>query len=109
MLRTGTIRERIRRGDLIETYKIMTGKLSTKMDRFFTLKSATTRGHHLKIEKKRVTHQARLRFFSQRVVNSWNKLPEEVISASTTETFKAKLGQCPRNGEFGWKPTPYSH
>ena len=90
-LRTGTIRERIKRGDLIETYKILTGKLRTRMDKFFSLKSATTRGHHLKLEKKRVTHQARLRFFSQRVVNSWNKLPEEVISVCTTETFKAKL------------------
>ena len=90
-LRTGTIRERIKRGDLIETYKILTGKLRTRMDKFFSLKSATTRGHHLKLEKKRVTHQARLRFFSQRVVNSWNKLPEEAISVCTTETFKAKL------------------
>ena len=90
-LKTTTIRDRMRRGDLIETYKIITGKLNVRKDKFFKLRSTATRGHQLKIEKKRVTHQARLRFFSQRVVNSWNELPEEIVSVATTQLFKAKL------------------
>ena len=57
----------------------------------FSLRRTHTRGHHLKIDKKRVTHQARLRFFSQRVVNGWNSLPSEVVSANTIQAFKAKL------------------
>ena len=91
ILKVSTIKERIARGDLIETYKIITGKLDVRREKFFNLKRTTTRGHQLKIEKKRVVHQARLRFFSQRVVNDWNKLPSEIVSAETTQTFKAKL------------------
>ena len=30
-------------------------------------------------------------FFSQRVVNRWNGLSEEVVSAGTVEAFKKKL------------------
>ena len=92
-LKMPTMKQRMQRGDLIEVYKIMTGKLCTKRDKFFTPSSNTMRGHDLKIEKKRVEHQARLRFFSQRVVNSWNKLPNEVVSARTTKSFKAKLDE----------------
>ena len=90
-LRVPSMKKRLQRGDMIETYKILTGKLNVKREKFFSLRRTFTRGHHLKIDKKRVTHQARLRFFSQRVVNSWNNLPSEVVSASTTQTFKAKL------------------
>ena len=91
---TTTIRERLRRGDLIETYKILTGKLCIRRDKFFEKSKGTTRGHYLKIDKKLVTHQARSRFFSQRVVNSWNGLPKAVVSAKTTEVFKTRLDKC---------------
>ena len=30
-------------------------------------------------------------FFSQRIVDNWNQLPEETESASSTSTFKKKL------------------
>ena len=33
----------------------------------------------------------RVNFFSIRVVNAWNALPEEVISASTVNSFKNRL------------------
>ena len=33
----------------------------------------------------------RSNFFSVRVVNSWNQLPEEVISAKTVNSFKNRL------------------
>ena len=90
-LEVPSIKKRLQRGDMIETYKILTGKVNVRREKFFSLRRTHTRGHHLKIDKKRVTHQARLRFFSQRVVNSWNSLPSEVVSANTIQAFKAKL------------------
>ena len=90
-LEVPSIKKRLQRGDMIETYKILTGKVNVRREKFFSLRRTHTRGHHLKIDKKRVTHQARLRFFSQRVVNGWNSLPSEVVSANTTQAFKAKL------------------
>ena len=90
-LEVPSIKKRLQRGDMIETYKILTGKVNVRREKFFSLRRSHTRGHHLKIDKKRVTHQARLRFFSQRVVNGWNSLPSEVVSANTIQAFKAKL------------------
>ena len=86
------IEERARRGDLIETYKIMTGKLNVDPGQFFTKESTSrTRGHHLKLIKPRSRGLLRSKFFSRRVVDCWNQLPAEVVSAVSTNSFKAKL------------------
>ena len=68
--------ERITRGDMIDTCKIITGKVKLNPDIFFSKKLRTLRGHQLKLQKRRVTHHARLSFFSNRVVTRWNALPE---------------------------------
>ena len=48
------IEDRAKRGDLIETYKIMTGKLKVDPNHFFKKDLATrTRGNHLKLLKPR--------------------------------------------------------
>ena len=79
-------------GDLIETYKILTGKLNVDPTQFFELRtSSSTRGHHLKIKKERCRLKMRAKFFSNRVVSAWNRLPSEVVSAKTTNEFKNKL------------------
>lgn len=91
VLKTMSIKDRIERGDLIEAYKIMTGKVNIRKEQFFEVKTTRTRGHHLKLVKKRAIHQSRLGFFSNRVVNKWNLLPSHVISANTTNTFKTRL------------------
>ena len=50
-----------------------------------------TRGHRLKLQKRRSVHLARVKFFANRVVTPWNNLPEEVVMAETTNAFKAQL------------------
>ena len=89
------IEDRAKRGDLIETYKIMTGKLNVDPDHFFQKETDTrTRGHHLKLTKPRSNGLLRSKLFSRRVVDNWNKLPDDVISATTTNSFKANLDKC---------------
>ena len=84
--------ERVRRGDLISTFKILTGKVKLDATKFFEkAQNQRTRGHHLKLKKKQVRGQARANFFSNRVITLWNKLPEEVVSAKTTNQFKSRL------------------
>ena len=55
--------------------------------------SSITRGNSQKLYKPRLNKGILQRsiFFSIRVVNSWNKLPEEVISAKTVNSFKNRL------------------
>jgi len=70
---------------MIEVYKIMTGKDKIDKEQFFPLADNNygLRGHSLKIRKNR--------FFSQRVVNAWNKLPQHVVDAPSVNSFKNRL------------------
>ena len=85
-----TLRVRRQRGDMIETYKIMTGKENVSRDNYFQLVASgyDLRGHGLKISKRRSRLDIRKFAFSQRVVNDWNCLPSGVLLAKTVNTFK---------------------
>ena len=50
------------------------------------------RGHSMRVTKELVK-QCKIRdnFLTKRVVNDWNKLPQEIISAKSVISFKAKL------------------
>ena len=87
-----SLERRLRRGDLIETYKIVTGKVDIDAGQFFELQDdGRTRGHHLKLKKRRSTHHFRNMSFANRVVNPWNELPDHVVSAPSTNVFKKRL------------------
>ncbi|MES9880231.1 MAG: reverse transcriptase domain-containing protein [Sedimenticola sp.] len=89
-----SLEERRHRGDLIETYKILTGKENIDSTKFFTLNTdSSTRGNMMKLYKPRLCKGLlqRVNFFSIRIVNAWNQLPDSVISAETTNTFKNRL------------------
>ena len=45
----------------------------------------------LRLNKFRVKYDLRKYSFSVRVVNIWNSLPNWVVSANTTDTFKVRL------------------
>ena len=82
------------RGDMIQTYKILTNKEDTNRDTFF--KMARERGdpelmRGLKIWKKGANRERRRNVFSQRVVNPWNHELREVIQARKTSGFKSKF------------------
>ena len=93
-LKMPSIKDRLQRGDLIETFKLLTGKINVDSRQFFELDDQErTRGHHLKLKKRRARHVPRLKFFSNGVVNQWNSLPKEVVEASSTNMFKNRLDQ----------------
>ena len=91
-----TLEERRRRGDLIETFKIL--KQHDQVDPhncFIMREDATgrenTREHRLKIFKQRRNTVQRRKFFSHRVMDTWNDLPREIIEATTVNGFKGRL------------------
>jgi len=69
------IRRRLR-GDLIETFKILSGKECVHWSQFFDLADVTSglRGHSLKLFNPRCSTTVRQNLFSLRVINEWNKL-----------------------------------
>ena len=83
------------RGDLIEAYKIITGKESIQWERFFELApNKVTRGHRYTLFKKRKGTLAQ-NFFSARVVDLhvWNELDDSTFSVDSVTAFKRKLGK----------------
>ena len=99
-----SVEERLQRGDFIMTYKMLTGKVKLDLEHFFERsQEERTRGHHLRLTKKRARLHARGDFFSHRVMSPWNALPEEVVSAATTNSFKNRLDHwTTRNEQQSW-------
>ena len=77
---------------MIETYKIITGKYQRCVSPSLIKQEIyVTRGNDFRLQKLRVRYDFRKFGFSNRVVNTWNSLPNWVVSAYTTDTFKARL------------------
>jgi ribonucleases P/MRP protein subunit RPP40 len=85
------------RGDLIEVFKMIKGFSKTDYRGFFTLvQDSRTRGHNFKLVKDRSRIDIRKNFFSQRVVNEWNALPELVVEAESVNSFKNRYDKFVR-------------
>jgi len=87
-----TLETRRLRGDLIEAFKIMKGFEDISWNNFFKMSSSKQlRGHSLKLYKPSFRLDIRKYFFSQRVINEWNLLPDELMECTTVNNFKKKL------------------
>jgi hypothetical protein len=77
------------RGDLILAHTIF---LKGKHTQYFLPNNNTVlRGHSKKLHKKHTRTRVRQNFFSNRVVNLWNNLPEDTVAATTRDAFKRSL------------------
>jgi hypothetical protein len=74
--------------DLIEVFKILRGFSPLKANEFFQLSQSYTRGHNLRLIKERFYCDERKYFFSNRVFEIWNKLPQETVNAPSISAFK---------------------
>ena len=71
-----TLQTRRIRGDLLETFKIITGRDRLESEIFFELnRSNRCRGHKLKLKKTSSGLNIRKFSFAHRIINEWNKLP----------------------------------
>ncbi|KAL8606268.1 hypothetical protein ACOMHN_039804 [Nucella lapillus] len=86
-----TLEHRRNRGDMIDLYKYMYGIYDSDRPKFEITKNRATRGNSLRIIKKHCRLDVRSGTFSQRVVNTWNDLPEFVVRAPSMNSFKGRL------------------
>ena len=49
------------------------------------------KGNGYKLEEGRFILDTRKKFFTVRMVRQWNRLPSEVVGATSVEVFKARL------------------
>jgi len=82
------------RGDAIEVYKYLKGIYrvdSSSMLPLAGLKTFEIRGHLLKIQKRYCRTKLRAIFFSFRIVNMWNCLPDDVVLSPKLDSLKGRI------------------
>ena len=76
---------------MIETFKILKGVENINSEQFFVRSTTKLKGHNYKLCKKRAHKTCRQNFFSQRVVDFWNRLPLSVVDSDSVGTFKNRI------------------
>ena len=79
-LQLPTLKYRRFRGDMLEVYKILNDIYDSQTVPFLPLHlDSRTRGNSLKLKVNRCNYDVRKYSFCNRVVNSWNSLPNFVV------------------------------
>ena len=104
-----TLKERRKRGDLIETFKVMNGFDKVKRETWFrTISEAEREKRSMRqnsqmnedgeveskgdiIIQKKARNDTRWNFFSLHVTRDWNRIPKEVREAKSVNSFKNGL------------------
>ena len=90
-------------GDLIVAFQYLKGVYKHEREwLFMRVDSDRTRGNGFKLGQGKLRLDIRRKFFTQRVVTHWNRLPKEVVDASSMEAFKAGLDMALHHS--GWQP-----
>ena len=91
-LKLETLELRRLHNDLALVHSIVHGNTDLNFHDFFSRpKCALLRGHSQKLEHPASRVNVRKHFFSRRVVAPWNALPEHVVSAPSSISFRARL------------------
>ena len=107
--------ERRFRGDMIETYKILTGKEGINSEHLFQVANergdpGLARGY--KLQRKDWSKQMRNNTFSLRVIKPWNKLSRDEVGAAKTSGFKSRFDKQEvdrKNRRLGRDGREYNH
>ena len=91
-LKLPTLKYRRLRGDMILTFNLFNNGDEEVMGKLLKVHRGThdfqTRGHNRKLRKEHFRIDIRKYSFSQRIINTWNSLPENIVNASDINTFK---------------------
>ena len=79
-------------GNLIAAFQYLKGAYKQEGEWLFTrVDSDRTRVNGFKLRQGRSRLDIRRKFFTQRVVKHWNRLPKEAVDAPSLDAFKTRL------------------
>jgi len=77
---------------MIETYKILAGLYDNLVTpNIPILSESRTRANSLQIVNRRCHYDLRKYSFCNRIINVWNSLPEDIVTAPSVNSFKNRL------------------
>jgi len=92
VLKLPTLEDRRIRGQLIQLFKFMKGLDKVDLNEYITLDTGRNlRGNNMRIFKSRFRTDVGKFSFVNRIVELWNKLPQNVVESMNVETFKVRL------------------
>ena len=96
-----SLERRRARGDMIEVFKWVHGINVGDMSKILRFSSQMrTRNNGYKLEKIRFRKELGKHWFSNRVVDMWNELPHDVVSAGSLDSLKQQLDK--HMDQMGW-------
>ena len=91
-LRLPTLTYRRKRGDMIEVFKLTHEMYDEEVKLDLPMANDARRGHRYKLYKQRTLNlDIRKYCFTNRVVETWNLLPSEVVESDSINTFKNRI------------------
>ena len=91
-LKLSSLQYRKQRGDMIDTLKIITGRVRLDPIQFFTFVTDTSRrGHIYELYKQHAPRRVREPSIDIRIMNAWNNLPRWVVEAEDLDKFKHNM------------------
>ena len=79
-------------GDLIAAFQYLKEAYKQEGEQLFSrVDSDRTGGNGFKLRQGRIRLDIRRKFFTQRVVTHWNKLPKEVMDVPSLDAFNVRL------------------
>ena len=105
-LRLPSLEYRRFRGDMIEVYKVLHKiyDYSTTNNLLAPHGNDITRGHEFKLYKRDFKTTLAQQFFTNRIINAWNNLPDEAVNAKSLNAFKNILDKILSNKMYMIKP-----
>ena len=108
-----TLKDRRTRGDMIETYKTLSGLNNVERDRWFQIQEERARPTRPTREATEIvdgqqTMISKGTSFTVRVVDKWNELPRAINNARTLNSFKNQFYRWTETREAGFRLTQFS-
>jgi hypothetical protein len=92
-------------GDMLEVYKYLHGYYSVQRPAFHKVTTTELRGNSLKLQTNQYRLNIRGNDFSERIISTWNSLPDVVVTVPSINAFKSRIDNHWRNLPSLYEPS----